>query len=92
MIAALAVNVPGFPVPRTALAASGGEQVSLVAAGVIDRNTPHVVSALDIGAAIMAAVDEIEARTNRRKMDAIKMTLGRDPKSRMAALRERART
>jgi len=35
LVAALAVNVPGFPIPRTALAASGGEQISLVASGVV---------------------------------------------------------
>lgn len=37
MVAALAVNVPGFPIPRTglALAASGQEQQSLVAAGIV---------------------------------------------------------
>lgn len=34
MIAAHAVNVPGFPVPRTRFAVDGGRQVSLVAAGM----------------------------------------------------------
>lgn len=37
LVAALAVNVPGFPIPRVALAASAeGGQLSLVAAGVVD--------------------------------------------------------
>jgi hypothetical protein len=35
LVAALAVNVPGFPIPRTGLAASAGVQTSLVAAGVV---------------------------------------------------------
>lgn len=35
LVAALAVNVPGFPIPRTALAASGGEQTALVASGIV---------------------------------------------------------
>jgi hypothetical protein len=35
MIAALAVNVPGFPVPRTALAASAGHDTAMVAAGIV---------------------------------------------------------
>jgi len=35
LVAALAVNVPGFPVPRPALAASADRQTSLVAAGVV---------------------------------------------------------
>jgi hypothetical protein len=37
LVAALAVNVPGFPIPRTALAASGGEQITLVASGIVTR-------------------------------------------------------
>jgi 2'-5' RNA ligase len=37
LVAALAVNVPGFPIPRPSLAASAYEgQTSLVAAGVVD--------------------------------------------------------
>lgn len=35
MCAALAVNVPGFPIPRTSFAMDGDRQVSLVAAGVV---------------------------------------------------------
>jgi len=35
MIAALAVNVPGFPVPRTAIRASGTRDVAMVAAAVV---------------------------------------------------------
>lgn len=35
MIAALAVNVPGFAVPRIAASIEGGQQISLVAAGVV---------------------------------------------------------
>lgn len=39
MVALLAVNVPGFPIPRIGTALSAGKQVSLVAAGVVDRST-----------------------------------------------------
>lgn len=35
MVAALAVNVQGFPIPRTSFAMDGDRQVSLVAAGVL---------------------------------------------------------
>lgn len=35
LVAALAVNTPGFPIPRAALAASAGQQESLVAAGIV---------------------------------------------------------
>lgn len=37
MVALLAVNVPGFPIPRVSTALNTGKQVSLVAAGVVDR-------------------------------------------------------
>lgn len=37
LVAALAVNTPGFPVPRTMVASAGGSQLSLVAAGVVPR-------------------------------------------------------
>lgn len=35
LVAALAVNVPGFPIPRVGVAASGGKMFSLTAAGVV---------------------------------------------------------
>lgn len=35
LVAALAVNVPGFPIPRLSLAASGTHQTALVAAGIV---------------------------------------------------------
>lgn len=37
MVAVLAVNVPGFPIPRPAATLADNEVVSLVAAGVVDR-------------------------------------------------------
>lgn len=37
LVAALAVNVPGFGIPRLSLAASGGRQTALVAAGIVRR-------------------------------------------------------
>jgi len=39
MVALLAVNVPGFPIPRIGTGLTNGKQVSLVAAGVVDRTT-----------------------------------------------------
>lgn len=36
LVAALSVNVPGFPIPRLALAASGGRQTALIAAGIVN--------------------------------------------------------
>jgi hypothetical protein len=66
LVAALAVNVPGFPVPRVSLAASGGQQTSLVAAGIVRR--PEHLPAQDGGneALAVAVVDEMERRAARR--------------------------
>lgn len=42
LVAALAVNNPGFPIPRASLAASGSKQLSLVAASPVPQdNTPE---------------------------------------------------
>lgn len=47
LVAMLAVNVPGFPVPRLSTATTGGRQFALVAAGMVgeaaDRNARSVV-------------------------------------------------
>jgi hypothetical protein len=63
LVAALAVNVPGFPIPRTGLAASGGVQTSLVAAGVV---APEAGVADDVAEFITAVAQEVEARAARR--------------------------
>lgn len=53
LVAALAVNVPGFPIPRTSLAASADTgQESLVAAGVVTRDPA-------LTAGLLPSVDEI---------------------------------
>lgn len=62
LVAALSVNVPGFPIPRLGLAASGGRQTALVAAGVIERETA-VVEPLDV----KTFVTEVEKEMDRRK-------------------------
>jgi hypothetical protein len=55
LIAALVVNVPGFPIPRPALAAAGEEQLSLVAAGVVQDG-------VDVGSITDAVVAELKRR------------------------------
>jgi len=58
MVALLAVNVPGFPIPRVGTALAQGKQVSLVAAGVVDRTTMSLddeLAALDMACGISAA-------------------------------------
>jgi hypothetical protein len=47
LIAALAVNVPGFPIPRTAIAASGtAGQYTLMAAGIVQQDDSPSMSEL----------------------------------------------
>jgi hypothetical protein len=78
LVAALTVNVPGFPIPKTAAAASNGRQLSLVAAGVPGRKIeeePTVTlddpKSLSIIASLVA--DEMDARNSRRaRLAAIK--------------------
>jgi len=85
LVAALAVNVPGFPIPRTQLAADGGRQISLVASGIVP-SAPIDEAIFDIDKFAEAVVDHMAARQRRDKMKAIKTKAGRDPRSRMAEL------
>jgi len=63
LVAALVVNVPGFPIPRVGLAASGGVQSSLVAAGIV---VAEAGGSDDVAEFVQAVADEVEARTARR--------------------------
>lgn len=73
LVAALAVNVPGFPIPRTSLAASGAEgQESLVAAGIVSRETVDaivsevpMIPASEIAGIVRASVSEYIAEGKR---------------------------
>ena len=58
LIAALVVNVPGFPVQRPSLAADAGEQISLVAAGVLEAP----VEVPDVKSIASLVIDEIARR------------------------------
>jgi hypothetical protein len=68
LVAALVVNVPGFPIPRVGLAASAGVQSALVAAGMV---LPDSGGVADVEAAVadlvQAVADEVEMRAKRRK-------------------------
>ena len=66
LVAALVVNVPGFPIPHTGLAASGGVQSALVAAGLVQQS--GTVADVDgaVAELVTAVADEVEARTRRR--------------------------
>lgn len=70
LVAALAVNVPGFPIPRLALAASGGRQTSLIAAGMVQRETKGRTMKIDLEfdkAQVNALVDSITTEMSRRE-------------------------
>jgi hypothetical protein len=72
-IAMLAVNTPGFPVVRTALAASAGQRQALVAAGVVD--TPALdEDALQriVAAAVSERLSVIQAREAMRAAQKIR--------------------
>jgi hypothetical protein len=65
MVAALAVNVPGFPIPRAELVASGaGGQGALVAAGIVQREEKRKSDILGI---IEATADEVIAKLDHRE-------------------------
>lgn len=96
LVAALAVNVPGFPVPR-AMAASGaaGQQLSLVAAGVVPQPRPRRRRAgagveLDYARlARMIAEENQRSQARMRRSEAIARRIGRDRASRVARLAAR---
>lgn len=75
LVAMLAVNVPGFPVPRIKAQVSDGVQVGLTAAGMLpDAAALHAL-------AERPALAMVAASLQRR--------LGRDPQTRLAALKAR---
>jgi hypothetical protein len=89
MVACLAVNVGGFPVPHTGLAASGGHVTALVAAGIVDN--PVAKGPHDIKQIVSMAIDEYENRKARdREMQAHKAAMeelaGEVARTEMAAL------
>lgn len=76
LVAFLAVNRPGFPIPRTSTSLVRKVQQSLVAAGIVTQDMRHVRRD-DAGAKLALA--------------RIAKSIGRDPQSRMVALRARVR-
>jgi hypothetical protein len=83
MVAALGVNVPGFPIPRTIAASAHGVQTSLVAAGIVTPDTVHAMSEREVSAAVKAAMTrEVVAQRLEKR-------LGLDPETRAAQLAAR---
>ena len=72
MVAALSVNVPGFPTPRPKVGLVAGAQVSLTAAGMVEPVKPREDND-NIKAIAAAVADELEGRKKRvEKMAALK--------------------
>ncbi len=85
LVAALAVNVPGFPIPRTSSAMVAGAQVSLVASGVVPPDHRPVAPELGGGITAAAIARELRAMDRRSaKAQRIAASIGRDKKSRLA--------
>jgi 8-oxo-dGTP pyrophosphatase MutT (NUDIX family) len=73
MIAALAVNAPGFIVPRPAAGFAAGEQVSLVASNVVASDTAGVPPGFDFDALANGITARIMANFDaREKMKALR--------------------
>ena len=72
MIAALAVNVPGFPVPRVKVGVQDGRQLALVAAGVVTHTEPEY-DYTRIAEAVAAAIEAREHRRTRIKELALRV-------------------
>lgn len=89
MVAALAVNVPGFPIPRTSLAASGHTEFALVAAAPVrQREEVATVEPLDAKAFAREVIVEMERQRRLAEFRA-KGEVFVDPnKARLAKARE----
>jgi hypothetical protein len=65
LVAALAVNVPGFPIPRVAMAAAAsGQTLSLIAAAVVTAD-PNAEQADRIAVAVLARMKDRDDRSRR---------------------------
>jgi hypothetical protein len=91
LVAALAVNVPGFPIPRLTAATTGRKPSALVASGVVVRPHPEPLSVgtltldIDPDALVAAAVKRARgvASTDQR-LTALDRRLGVDRDSRLS--------
>lgn len=66
LVAALVVNVPGFPIPRTQVASAGGHEITLLAAAVVTTD-PNAVDAERVAIAVLAAMDKRVDDAKRRE-------------------------
>lgn len=66
LVAALVVNVPGFPIPRTQVASAGGTEFALTAAAIVAID-PNAHDADRIAVAVLAAMDQRAEDAKRRE-------------------------
>jgi hypothetical protein len=83
LVAALGVNVPGYPIPRLQVAASGGKQTALIASGILGptvmaRRVHDPLDADAVARAVLATIDR------RAKVARLQRRIGRDRASRVA--------
>lgn len=82
MVAALAVNVPGYEVPRIAAHMEGGEVMSLVAAGVVDTPPATESASVDVDAlAVAVALRLREFQNNEETLTALRGRLESEKES-----------
>lgn len=79
LIGALSVNVPGFPIPRLSLAASGGRQTSLIAAGIVKREEAVMPTVKEFAKAVEAELDR------RQRTRVVKAKFRSDERKRLAS-------
>lgn len=90
LVGALAVNVPGFPIPHTALAASADGQTALVAAGIVQPETvvAAAFSAEEVAAITRNAVAEYRHQEKREaRLEALRPVREQARKERIEAAR-----
>lgn len=92
LVGALAVNIPGFGIPRNALAASALGQSSLVAAGIVEHDDALVAAALtaeEVAAISRNAVAEFRHQEKRdARLAALKPVRDEIRNERIARVRE----
>ena len=72
LVAVCAVNVPGFPIPRTRVAMSGERQTSLVAAGVVEPEKIIDTEKLERRAEVRNMAKALRVQALHAKLDAAK--------------------
>lgn len=67
LVATLAVNVPGFPVPRIGYATAGTHDSAMVAAGMLERHDPEDDNAAYLATIVEKVADVMSTRAERQE-------------------------